>query len=277
MTHSRLTGEPVDVASAIRENKAWWDEKGPLHAASIFYDFPSILAGGDRLGEHEIDEMGPVEGKTLLHLQCHLGTETIGWARRGAEASGLDFSKETVKRAKLLAAACGVSVDYRLGNVYDAEEVFEGKKFDRVYVNIGSLHYLPDIKAWGNVVMAVLKEGGQLYVDEIHPISSALSEESPTFIRDYFDVSGETFDEEGSYADVSVPTKHNRHTVWDHTLGDIVNAVIGSGMRLDFLNERPGGEYQQFPYQTQGEDGLWHNPLGLGVFPSMFSLKATKV
>jgi len=259
------------------ENRAWWNERGALHATSDFYKLDAVVNGQDRLGAHELVEMGSVSGLTLIHLQCHLGTESIGWARRGAEVSGLDFSEETIRQARALAQACGISIDYRLGDVYDVEKVFDGKKFDRVYVNIGSLHYLNDIERWGKVVGDLLMPGGQLYVDEIHPISSALGDESPTFVRDYFDASGQTYDEEGSYADVSVPTTHNKHTVWDHSLSDIIGAVIKAGLRLDMFHERSGGEYQQFPYQIQDTDGLWRNPPQYGVFPSMFSLKATKV
>lgn len=261
---------------AYKENRAWWDERGSLHAASEFYGLSEVIKGNDRLGAHEVEEMGSVDGLTLVHLQCHLGTETIGWARRGAIVSGLDFSAETLKQAKALAKTCGLSIDYRLGNVYDAEVVFDHKQFDRIYVNIGSLHYLNDIERWANVVKKLLAPSGQLYVDEIHPVSSALAEDSPTFVRDYFNVSGQTYDEEGSYADVSASTVHNKHTVWDHPISDIIGAVIGAGLRLDMFHERAGGEYQQFPYQVQDADGLWRNPSQYGVFPSMFSLKATK-
>lgn len=265
-----------EVARKYEGNQKWWDERARLHAESDFYNLASVVNGADRLGKHEPVEMGSVVGKTLLHLQCHLGTETIGWARRGAVCSGLDFSPETVTQAKILANACGLEIDYRLGNVYDAVETFEGKNFDRVYVNIGSIHYLHDIDRWGRTIGRLLKRGGKLYMDEIHPVSSALAEDSPTFIADYFSQSGQTYDEDGSYTDTTKPTNHNEHTVWDHPLGSIINSVIKAGLRLDFLNERPGGEYQQFNYQTKTENGLWVNPPGYGVFPSMFSLMATK-
>ena len=128
-------------------NLKWWNERGVLHAGSLFYDLEGVVNGDMRLNPYEIEEVGNVEGKRLLHLQSHLGIETVGWARLGAITSGLDFSNDTINEARDLAERCGVKIDYHVGDVYDAPGVVGENEFDIVYVSGGSLHWLPDSSA----------------------------------------------------------------------------------------------------------------------------------
>ncbi|MFZ3010088.1 MAG: methyltransferase domain-containing protein [Candidatus Microsaccharimonas sp.] len=260
----------------IQTNLAWWDERAPLHATSKFYSLDKVIEGEQRLSDYEIAEVGPVKGKKLLHLQCHLGTESINWARLGAHVSGLDFSSAVIEQAKQLAKKSGVSIDYRQGDVYEVGNVFAGEKFDIAYVNIGSLHWLPDIDAWAKAVSEILNEKGILYVNEIHPFSSILGDREDngmTVAFDYFNREPVTWNDTGSYADTP-ETKHDEHIIYDRPLSDILNAVIKAGLTITDFQERQGQEYQQFEFQTQKDDGKWYNPKGTGVFPSTFSLKA---
>lgn len=267
----------ADNYESMRINQRWWDDRGPAHAVSEFYDLENVVNGEMRLGQHEIEIVGDVRGKKLIHLQCHLGDAAISWARLGANVSGLDFSSASLSEAQKLAGRCGLDIDFRYGNVYDAVEVFENQLFDIVYVNTGSLHFLPDIKRWGQTVGQMLDVGGILFVDEIHPISSALAEDTPRFDRGYFETDGQTWDEPGSYADLHKhSTVHNEHIVWDHTISDIIGATIGGGLTIDNFSERHGSPYQQFNYQELDVDGIWRNTESYPQFPSMYSLKATK-
>lgn len=265
-------------AKSMNDNLKWWDERASMHAKSKFYNLPGIIAGVQRISDYEIDEIGGVRGKRLLHLQCHLGTETIDWARLGAEVSGLDFSREVIKQAEQLSEKCGVKIDYRVGNVYEAPLIFGDEKFDIVYVNIGSLHWLPDIYNWAKVVNEMLKDSGVLYVNEIHPFSSILGDQENNFMvvsYDYFNRMPIEWNDTGSYADTE-PTKFDKHIIYDRPLSDIIMSIINANLRLELFKERPGQEYQQFEFQVQGKDGRWYNPSGMGVFPSTFSLKARK-
>lgn len=254
-------------------NLAWWDERASHHVRSDFYDVQRVIDGEIRLNPYEIEEVGDVTGKALVHLQCHLGTETIGWARLGANATGLDFSSEVVENARRLADDSGVDIEYVQGDVYDAPSLLGQNRFDIAYVNIGSLHWLPDINRWGDTVAQLLKPGGMVYINEIHPISSVLAENEPTFERDYFYDGPVLWDEDGSYADVGGSTTHNQHVIYDRPLSDIMTALTDAGLVVTGFREWAGQEYQQFPDQVRGEDGRWYTP-GQARFPSMFSLKA---
>lgn len=256
-------------------NQAWWDERATLHARSSFYDIQKVVEGETRLSDYEITEMGDVKNRSLLHLQCHIGTETISWARLGANVTGLDFSKTAVATATELSKRSGISARFVQGSVYDAAELVGKNAFDCVYVNIGSLHWLSDIGRWARAVNNVLVPGGKLYVNEIHPISSVLAESGPTFERDYFDTSGVIWDEPGSYADTP-DTQNNKHVIWDRPISEIITAVMEAGLTLTSFAERAGQEYQQFPYQIQHKDGKWYNPTELGIHPSTFSISALK-
>lgn len=279
MSHeSHTLGPKSDMSSSdsIQVNTQWWNERARLHAISDFYHLQSVIDGEIRLNEYEIEELGDVAGKDLVHLQCHLGTETIGWARLGAKVIGLDFSEEVVSYARTLAHESAVDVEYVQSNVYEAPKVLGENRFDIVYVNIGSLHWLPDINLWGETVERLLRPEGRLYVNEIHPIASVLADDSPTFIRNYFDTEQVVWDEDGSYADTNEPTRHNQHVIWDRPLSSVLNAVIRAGLIITNFQERAGQEYQQFPYQQQAQDGKWYSPDQFGIYPSTFSLTATK-
>jgi 2-polyprenyl-3-methyl-5-hydroxy-6-metoxy-1,4-benzoquinol methylase len=129
-------------------NKARWDEAAPLHAASDLYDLAGFEAGRDDTRPFESIELGPVSGRDLIHLQCHLGTDTLSWARRGARVVGLDFSPASLKIAAQLAADCDLSADFVCADVYDALDALGGRSFDIVYTGIEALGWLPDLDAW---------------------------------------------------------------------------------------------------------------------------------
>jgi len=267
------------TGAIIKTNLEWWDERAPLHAQSNFYSLDRVISGEQRLSDYEIEEVGTVAGKRLLHMQCHLGTESVNWARLGAKVSGLDFSSEVITQAKALSKRCEVNIDYRQGDVYDVAEVFKGEAFDIVYVNIGSLHWLPDIYKWATAVSSMLKDDGILYINEIHPFSSILGDEKDngmTVSYDYFNREPVVWNDPGSYADTTT-TVHDEHVIYDRPLSDIVMAVINAGLTVELLSERQGQEYQQFDFQVKGADGKWYTPKGYGVFPSTFSLRARKI
>ena len=132
----------------VAANEADWDARAPLHAASAFYDWPAEFWFAD----YEWEDLGPLEGRDLLHLQCHLGNETIAFARRGARTSGLDLSAESLEAARRIADEAGVEVDYVHANVYDAVDAVHGRQFDVVYTGKGALCYLPELNEWAEVV-----------------------------------------------------------------------------------------------------------------------------
>jgi 2-polyprenyl-3-methyl-5-hydroxy-6-metoxy-1,4-benzoquinol methylase len=159
------------VDEALRKNRELWDAWTKIHVDSAFYDVPSFRDGARpiRLADYEREEVGTVEGRTLLHLQCHFGLDTLSWARLGATVTGMDFSEEAIAAARALAAELGIAATFIASDLYRLPEVLD-EQFDIVYTSRGVLGWLPDIAAWGRVAAQFVRPGGFLYVTEIHPV-----------------------------------------------------------------------------------------------------------
>ncbi|MBI3743065.1 MAG: class I SAM-dependent methyltransferase [Chloroflexi bacterium] len=272
------------MASYLEANRANWDDRVAGHVASRDYDVDGLAADPKRIRPvvtfaHR--EVGKVAGKSLLHLQCHIGTDTISWARLGAKVTGLDFSQKSIEAAKQLAKTSGVNVRFVLSDVYDAPSVLR-KKFDVVYTGVGALCWLPDVKRWAKVVAACLRPGGLFFVHDIHPVVLALDYEwdtaNPAFQNPYFETATpRAVDSAVSYAGTA-RLHHSRHYEWNHGLGETINALIEAGLQVASVGE--------YPPKSPGVAGLtWSsNPAADGVLsrnpervPLMFSIKALKI
>ena len=185
-----------------------------------------------------------------MHLQCHFGIDTLSWARHGARVTGLDFSAPAIEAARALALDIGVDADFVCADVYDAVEVLDRRRFDVVYVNLGAINWLPDIRRWAGIVEALLEPGGVLFMKEVHPFSWIFSDDDLTVDGDYF-AHRNDYDEPGTYTDPEAPTVHNRTEEWQHPLSEVVNAVIGAGLVLESLEEYDHQVYQQWPFMEQ--------------------------
>jgi SAM-dependent methyltransferase len=255
-------------------NRAWWNERVPIHVASRLYDLTSFKGGESRLRPFEVAELGPVADKELLHLQCHFGIDTLSWARLGARVTGLDFSEPAIEAARKLAAELSLDATFVCSDVYAAPERL-GRRFDVVYTGIGALCWLPDIDRWAGVVARLLKPGGTLYVVEVHPTSEIFADKTLDIEIDYFhDPNGLPYEGTGSYADPNAPTKHQRSIDWRHPLGDVVNAVIGQGLRLESLREHDFTVYPRWPFLEERPGGMYHWPAGMKRIPLLYSLRA---
>ncbi len=268
---------------ALRKNRELWDAWTKIHVASTFYDVPSFRNGERpiRLADYEREEVGSVEGRTLLHLQCHFGLDTLSWARLGATVTGADFSEEGIGAARALAAELGIAATFIVSDLYRLPEVLN-EQFDVVYTSRGVLGWLPDIAAWARVAAQFVRPGGFLYVTEIHPVANVFENEgvAPGELRLAYPYSSHPeplrFDVKGSYADHDAPTEGLVEYDWDHSLGEIVTALVDAGLRLEFLHEF---DFVSWPvdFLVEGEDRRWRLPEGSkGSLPLFFSLKATK-
>lgn len=168
-------------------NLARWDEATPFHAAGSFYDLDGFRSGRQDVRPFDLEELGAVAGLDLVHLQCHLGTDTLSWARHGARVVGLDFSARAVAAARDLARDCGLDAEFVCANVYDAAAALDGRRFDVVYTGIGALNWLPDLDRWARVVADLVRPGGVLYLVEIHPMVQAVVEDGRTLCQDVFE------------------------------------------------------------------------------------------
>ncbi len=255
-------------------NRAFWDERVPIHTASDFYDVEGFKAGREPLEDFELGDLGDVSGLALVHLQCHFGLDTLSWARHGARVTGLDFSAPAIEAARGLAADIGVEADFICADVYDAPAALGERSFDVVYVNVGAINWLPDIRRWAEVVSALLNPGGVLYMKEVHPFSWVFGDDELTVENDYF-AHRSDYDEPGTYTDPDARTVHNRTEEWQHPLGEVINALIAAGLTLELLGEHDHQAYRQWPFMEK-DAGVYRMPAGTPRLPLMYSLRARK-
>jgi SAM-dependent methyltransferase len=272
--------------SSLELNRRHWDEVTNIHARENVYGLDDFKAGGCRLHRVELEEMGDVSGKTLLHLQCHFGLDTLSWARRGAIVTGVDFSANAIKLARSLAKEAGIEARFIESDVY-ALHGHLSERFDIVFMSYGVLHWLPDLKEWGRIVSGFLKPNGVFYIVEGHPfiqvfpididITDGSKDLRPRF--PYFhDPAGTRWDANIDYADgeTNTPPLHN----WRHSLGDVVNALVGAGLRIEYLHEFPFCAWKVVAFaeliEPSGEGrGYYSLPPRFPPLPLMFSIKAT--
>ena len=264
-----------------KANLALWNEYARLHPQTEFYDLQGFKAGRTSLNAMEIEEMGDVVGKTLLHLQCHFGMDTLSWARLGAKATGVDFSQEATDQATALNQELGLDAEFICSDIYELPEVLQGT-FDIVYTSHGVLTWLPDLTRWAQVIARFLKPAGRFYIAESHPFADMFEQnESGTgleFRYPYFSTAEPLeFDVQGSYADREAKVEQVKVYEWNHSLGDILGALIQAGLRIQYLHEYPFSVYPKFPdLMEEGVDGLWRLKGNLSELPLLFTLMATK-
>jgi 2-polyprenyl-3-methyl-5-hydroxy-6-metoxy-1,4-benzoquinol methylase len=251
-----------------------WDDLVAVHERA--YGIEAFRAGASSLTPLEVAEVGEVGEKRLLHLQCHFGLDTLSWARLGATVIGLDFSAKAIDLASQLADERDIPAEFVCSDVYDAAANVDGQ-FDVVVTSYGVLCWLPDLRQWAEMISQLLAPGGFFYIVEQHPIGSMFLGSSGELVarHAYFNTGAIEETGQGSYADPSAVLEHPTSFEWQHSLSDIINAVVGAGLRIDFLHEFPICRFQWLSVMEQGEDGWWRVP-GRDDVPFLFSLKASK-
>ena len=260
----------------LETNRVNWNERTPVHAASDFYDVAGFKAGRNTLKAIEREEVGDVTGKTLLHLQCHFGLDTMSWARLGARATGVDFSDDAIALARALNAEAGTDARFIRSDVYDLPRVL-AEEFDIVFTSYGVLCWLPDLDRWAEVVCRFLKPGGTFYMVEFHPALATLAPSASGEARPHYSYFREELylaGDEPSYAgDCRIVSPKYE---WQHSLGEIVTALVEAGLRIEYFHEFPFCYYQALPMMAQGDDGWWRFPEKNDSIPQMFSIRAAK-
>ena len=264
-----------------KSNLLLWNEWTSIHEKSEYYNVEGFKAGKSSLHPLEVEEMGDVAGKSLLHLQCHFGKDTLSWARLGASVTGADFSDRAIALARSLSAELGIPATFVCSDIYGLPGALSGE-FDLVFTGGGAINWLPDMAPWAEVIAHFLKPGGTFYIIEIHPFSQ-IFENTPDdpelkLEYQYFQPPGPLrFETHGSYAAPDADF-HFVEYDWIHSMGDIVTSLINAGLRIDFLHEFPyTGHGTQFAGMERTPGGRWRVTGQKSELPLMFSLKATKV
>lgn len=276
----------MSTSDYLAANEANWDDRAPLHAArdGSGYGVARYIDGPTELSEVvEFDRplLGDIAGLTAVHLQCHIGTDTISLARLGATVTGLDFSAKSVTEARKLAADTGDAVEFVRSDVHRALDVLPAAAFDLVYTGVGALCWLPRITDWARVVADLLAPGGTLHLREAHPILWAMDESVTIDLAlryPYFEhVDPLEWDDAETYVETSTPLTATKTYEWNHSLGEIVTALIESGLRIEALVEHQSVPWEALPGQMKlGDDGEWRLTERAGVAPLSYTLRAVK-
>jgi SAM-dependent methyltransferase len=248
-------------------NRASWDERAAAHAASPDYAVASFVQDPAFLSDvvrFDLPRLGDVRGVDGVHLQCHIGTDTVSLARLGARMTGLDFSAASLQQARLLSERAGPAVQFVEGTVDEAVDLLGAERFDLVFTGIGALCWLPRIADWASVVGRLLRPGGRLFLREGHPMLWTLADPRPDGLlvveHPYVEQAQPlVWDEGGTYVQTDQEFATTLTHEWNHGLGEIVTALLEQGLRLEMLVEHdsvpwdalpgmmerlPGGEYR---------------------------------
>jgi ubiquinone/menaquinone biosynthesis C-methylase UbiE len=260
-------------------NQELWDEIAPIHAKA-YKEVDILKEGGIVLDEIELREIGEVEGKTLLHLQCHIGTDTLSWARQGATVTGVDFSEKSLACARQLQQELQLDATFVHANVYDLRTVLDDQ-FDIVYTSRGVLCWLRDLEEWARIIAHFLKPGGIFYMMEAHPICNVFDEAKPgelAIVHPYFHTPQPTLwaDPSPDYADESYIPQHPSYE-WNWSLSDILNALLKAGLLLESFNEYDRLFFKCFPGMVNCSERWYCFPQYARKLPLLFTVRARKL
>ncbi|WP_372670426.1 class I SAM-dependent methyltransferase [Amycolatopsis kentuckyensis] len=248
------------MTDSFAVNKANWDERAVLHAASPDYGFETYVSNPEHLSgvvRFDRPRLGDLTGLRAVHLQCHLGTDTVSLSRLGASVTGLDFSGPALEQARRFASAAGAEIDFHEANVHDAVEVLGAGRFDLVYTGIGALCWLPSAARWASVVAGLLRPGGRLFVREGHPMLWSLDETAnPAVPRyPYFEHAEPlVFDEPETYVKVDRKLENSVSHSWNHSLGEIITALLDNGLALTGFTEHDSVPWNAVPGQMTHDE-----------------------
>ena len=255
--------------SYLEINREAWNKRTRIHIKSKFYDVNGFMGGSSSLREIELAELNNVENKSLLHLQCHFGLDTLSWARMGAIVTGVDLSTESIEQAKKISRKANIDSTFICGDLYDFEIPGASKKFDIVYTSYGAICWLPCLDKRAKKIAECLKPGGMFYMVEFHPVIDFLAGEQ------YFHSSKPFISKEKTYTDGDTGEVSEIYT-WSHSLSDVVNSLINEGVIIKYLNEYPFSPYNCFDGLVEKETGRYYKSLNEQQAPLVYSVCAIK-
>ncbi|WP_103071139.1 class I SAM-dependent methyltransferase [Aquimarina sediminis] len=263
----------VELHKYFETNKETWNKKVDVHAVSDFYALEDFKKGKTSLKKYELEALGDVSGRSLLHLQCHFGQDTLSWSRMGAKCTGVDLSEKGIALANELNKELEQNANFVCCNVLDTSN-FVKDKFDIVYTSYGVIGWLPDLKPWGKMIAERLTRGGTFYMIEFHPIVWMFDyiEEKPEMRYGYHQKEVIYEEYEGTYADPN-SNMISKEFGWNHGLGEVVSSLTEAGLTIEYLKEYDESPYKIFPELIEKEGGMFVTRDKL--YPLVFAIKAT--
>ena len=258
----------------IAINRNLWNTKTDFHINSDFYDNENFIKGKTSLNEIEIDLLGDIQGKSVLHLQCHFGQDTISLQRLGAKVIGVDFSDKAIKRAEELAIKTNSDATFICSDVYELSKTLD-KKFDIVYTSYGTIGWLPYMEKWANVVAHFLKPNGKFVFIEFHPVVWMFDDDFSKITYNYFKTEPVIESETGTYADKEAPI--NLESIsWNHSISEVVNSLIGNKLTINQLNEYDYSPYNCFNKTQEISKNKFRIKHLANNIPMVYAIVATK-
>lgn len=256
-------------------NKETWNKKVAVHAKSEMYNLVEFRRGKTSLNSYELDALGDISGKSLLHLQCHFGQDTLSWSRMGAKCTGVDLSDEGIKLAKQLNEELSLDANFICCNVFDVNEYISAK-FDVVFTSYGTIGWLDDLQKWATIIASRLKVGGTFFIAEFHPIVWMFDyqKEGIPMVYKYSDKKVVYEEYTGTYAD-ELDVMVSKEYTWNHGLGDVVTALTSAGLHIEYLKEFDESPYDVLPNLQKTANGMFVTKDKL--YPLIYTIKAMKL
>jgi ubiquinone/menaquinone biosynthesis C-methylase UbiE len=260
--------------SCIEINKETWNKKTDIHIRSDFYDMNGFLNGNTSLNEIELKLLGNIKGKRVLHLQCHFGQDTISLQKLGASVVGIDLSDNAIKTAKEIATQVNSNSSFICCNIYDLPN-YLNEEFDIVYTSYGTISWLPDMDKWAKIISRFLKPNGKFIFVEFHPVVWMFDDRFEKVGYDYFNTGAIIETESGTYADKSAPITQTSVN-WNHSISEVVNALLKNGLTLNALEEYDYSPYNCFANTIEIEPKKYTIKHIEKKIPMVYALVATK-
>ena len=255
-------------------NRNSWNAKVEPHLKSDFYFVDEFLNGRTSLNSIELNLLGDISGKEILHLQCHFGQDSISLARMGAKVTGIDLSDKAIEAAKELNEKCETDADFLVSDVYELPKNLN-QKFDIVYTSYGTIGWLPDLKKWAEVIQHFLKPGGKFVFVEFHPVVWMFDDDFTHLKYNYFNEKPIVETYEGTYADFSAPLSQ-KYVMWNHPTSEVLNSLIQNKMEILSFDEFDWSPYPCFQHVEKFEEGKWRIPQFGNKVPHVFAITAQK-
>jgi 2-polyprenyl-3-methyl-5-hydroxy-6-metoxy-1,4-benzoquinol methylase len=263
-----------DINSYLNINRNAWNHKTSIHTHSEFYDMPSFKNGENSLKEIELDLLGDVTDRFILHLQCHFGQDSMSLSRLGALVTGVDFSDEAINYAARLADELHLDTQFVLSDVYDLKNHLAGQ-FDVVFTSYGVIGWLPDLDKWAEIIHHFLKPGGSLIMVEFHPVIWMFDNDFEKVAYSYFKDGQIVEKEQGSYADRNNTSEITTIT-WNHSLGEVLSSLLKQGLQVKDFREYDYSPYNCLNDMYESSPGKYRIKQFGHKIPMVYALKVGK-
>jgi ubiquinone/menaquinone biosynthesis C-methylase UbiE len=263
------------VQNFLEINKQSWNNKTEIHLNSDFYNLKGFLNGESSLNEIELQLLGDLKGKTVLHLQCHFGQDSISISRLGAKVTGVDFSDKAIENAQRIAQEMNASAEFICCNLYDLPN-YLNQQFDIVYTTYGTIGWLPDLNKWAEIVSRFLKPNGQFVFVEFHPVVWMFDDNFEKIAYNYFNSGAIIETLNGTYADKAAAITQE-YVMWNHSLSEVINSLIKNGLEINAFNEMDYSPHNCFNKAIEIGPKKYRIAHLDNKIPMLYSIVATKV